>query len=169
VGSVVAHDRIDFGLKMGRSWYSSAIAIAINGRALREVVAEVEAAEATCSGGLRSRGGYVDLSFEVLRLSVREHFLGEPQRPSRGVTEGTSLLLMCGCGLCGRGVVARIQVDERDVTWRDIGNTNQPWTHAAFDDTRFDRRQYLHAISRLEVEIDEAVSRAAFGAWRWAG
>jgi hypothetical protein len=164
LGSVVAHDRIDFGLVVGHSWYSSAIAIAINGRALARVVAEVEADEAICSERLRSRGGYVDLSFEALRLPVREHFLGETQRPSRGITEGTSLLLMCACGMCGRGVVARIQVESRRVVWREIGNTNQRWSRAAFEDARFDRRQYEHAISRLEREIDEAAARVGCGA-----
>jgi hypothetical protein len=165
LGSVVSHDRIELGLVIGPSFYDSAIAIAINGRSLAEVVAEVEAAEATCSRHLRSRGGYVDVTFEALRVTTREHFLGDAGVPRSGVAEGMSLLLMCSCGLCGRGIVARIQVGERDVLWRDIGNTNQRWSHAAFDDARFDRRQYLHAIARLERDLDEAIADGSFGPW----
>ena len=81
--------------------------------------------------------------------------------------QGKSLLLICTCGEIGcKAVAVRIQADGRTVVWRDAENTNQPWSYAALSEARFDRRQYLRAISRLEGELDEAAAHAAFGGWR---
>jgi hypothetical protein len=168
VASAEVFDRIEFGLviSLNGSWHASTIAIAINGRDLCDIIARVEAPQAACHGNPRAAGGYHDLSLGQLRASVREHLLGEPG-DTQCVTAGKSVLLICTCGEIGcQAVAVRIQDDGRIVVWRDAENTNQPWSYAALSEARFDRRQYLRAISRLEAELNEAAAHAAFGGWR---
>jgi hypothetical protein len=162
--------RIEFSLVIGGSWDGSAISIAIDGRGLRDIVARIEGEQRGLRGGWGRGGGYLDLPLGELRASVREHLLGEPgfrHGLSEGINEGKSLLLICTCGEYGcQALAVRIEVEARSVVWRHASNVNQPWSYPALNERRFDRHQYLHEISRLEREIDEAAAVAAFGGWR---
>ena len=78
--SAEVFDRIEFDLviSLNGSWHASTIAVAINGRDLCDIIAQVEAPQAACHGNPRAAGRYHDLSLGELRASVREHLLGEP-------------------------------------------------------------------------------------------
>ena len=122
--------------------------LVINGRDLVDLVA---AFERDFAGELA--GAYEPLPANDL-VAPSRHLLGEPDGLYQ-YAEGRVALLGCECGESGCWpFVARIDVGDDRVTWRDFAQPHRPqWSYAGFGPFVFDRAAYEAAI-RLPLHAD---------------
>lgn len=122
--------------------------LVINGRDLVDLVATFERGFA---GELA--GKYEPLPANDL-VAPSRHLLGEPQRLYQ-YAEGRVALLGCECGESGCWpFVARIEVGDDRVTWRDFAQPHRPqWSYTGFGPFVFDRAAY-EAAFRLPLHRD---------------
>ena len=113
----------------------------INGRDLVDLVAAFEEGFAATLAGK-----YEPLRAEEL-IAPSRHLLGEPDRLYQDA-EGRVALLGCECGESGCWpFVARIEVAEEHVTWRDFAQPHRPqWSYESFGPFVFDRTAYEAAL-----------------------
>src|SRR5687767_7822211 len=113
----------------------------INGRDLVDLVAAFERGFA---GDLA--GSYEPLAANDL-VAPSRHLLGDPQRLYQ-YAQGRVALLGCECGESGCWpFVARIDLADDRVTWRDFAQPHRPqWSYAGFGPFVFDRAAYAAAL-----------------------
>ena len=115
--------------------------LVINGRDLVDLVAAFEKPFAESLAGK-----YEPLPAKEL-VAPSRHLLGEPDRLYQ-FAEGRVALLGCECGESGCWpFVARIEVAEDRVTWRDFAQPHRPqWSYQSFGPFVFDRSAYEAAL-----------------------
>jgi hypothetical protein len=127
-------------VRPARSAYEVA-RLLVNGRDLVDLLAAFERAFA---GDLA--GAYEPLPADDL-IAPSRHLLGEPHRLYQ-YADGRVALLGCECGESGCWpFVARIEITDDRVIWRDFAQPHRPqWSYADFGPFVFERTAYEAAL-----------------------
>ena len=144
----------------------ASVHIIINGRDLIETLRDIELPFATREDHPRIAGTYSGLPAHRVFFPSR-HFLGEPE-PIYSDGEGRTYVLECECGEPGCWPFAvRIELQERDVIWRDFKQEHRgphakagEWRYDALPSFRFDRANYEQALSGQRYMAQQEVAGA---------
>jgi hypothetical protein len=131
------------------------VCIRVNEEPLRDLVRRYERPWATASGQPNLAGAYGLLTGYRFDTGL---FFGEPA-VARNRFAGGVALMGCTCGEVGCWpFVARIDIDDDEVVWRDFRQPHRPsWRYADFAPLHFDRTAYEAEVAAAEQRFRELV------------
>ena len=143
---------VDFQRRRIARYPSEVIDVLVDGRPLADVVGEVEFPFAEREGKPDLAGSYQGLGPEQVDGSPRTHFMGSDESHLFSGPRDKTILLGCECGEPGCWpLMARIEVTDRTVEWRDF---MQPHRHETwrYDGLKFvfEREQYEEALTAID-------------------
>lgn len=121
---------------------STCLDIKVDGVRLQELARRAELAAVTDEAEAEIAGAYDGLTPLDEVCWPSRHFLGEPVLPA--TDDGDTVLLGCDCGDWGCWpLVARVEVADATVVWRDFKNPHrEAWDLSGIGPFAFQRAQY---------------------------
>ena len=132
------------------------IRLAVNGRDLADIARDVErevGADRKLAGKYRP---LAEPHFQAGRNRLKDHLLGAARSSlSAGPADKTVMLVCADCGepACWP-LMARIEVEEKTVTWTDFEQPKRPeWDLSGLGPFEFDRKQYEGALADAATSL----------------
>jgi hypothetical protein len=130
-----------------------AVRVEVDGRALADLIREVESPYAEAEGHPEIAGAYVGLRPWPLHGSLPEHFMGAAGSDLACGPPDKTVLLGCECSEPGCWpLMAQLAVEDHEVVWRAFEQPHRSgrWAHDNVGELRFDRSQYMAALAAAE-------------------